>query len=342
MDGERLLGHLDTADAKSVVFKSDMAGSLTIPWKNVKELHSQSKYAVIEQGVSLKERHQSVSIPQGVLTVEDEKLEVQPAAPASASAQTIPVGNAAHVVDDATFQKNIGADESFFRGWSGAATVGVTLVTATQDNETISSAINLVRVYPAVDWINPVSRTSLNFTSAYGKLTQPGTASVKTSIYHADAERDRYFTPTAYVFGEAAFDHNFSQGLDLAQTFGAGVGWMALHKPNDALDLKAEVDYVDQEFQTAASDQKLIASTFSETYNHSFKHGLVLHQNISFAPAWNNSNAYTGSGDLNLKMPVFKRLSVAIDSLDTFLNDPSPGFKKNSFQFTTGITYSIK
>ena len=41
-------------------------------------------------------------------------------------------------------------------------------------------------------------------------------------------------------------------------------------------------------------------------------------------------------------MPVFKRLSVAISALDMFLNDPPPGFKKNSFQFTTGITYSLK
>jgi hypothetical protein len=28
--------------------------------------------------------------------------------------------------------------------------------------------------------------------------------------------------------------------------------------------------------------------------------------------------------------------------IDTFLNDPPPTFKKNSFQLTTGLTYAIK
>jgi hypothetical protein len=38
---------------------------------------------------------------------------------------------------------------------------------------------------------------------------------------------------------------------------------------------------------------------------------------------------------------VYKRLSLAVSTLDTFLNNPPPGFKKNSFQFTTGLTYTL-
>jgi len=39
---------------------------------------------------------------------------------------------------------------------------------------------------------------------------------------------------------------------------------------------------------------------------------------------------------------VHKRLSLALGSLDTFLNNPPPGFKKNSFQFTASLTYALK
>ena len=42
---------------------------------------------------------------------------------------------------------------------------------------------------------------------------------MKTSIYHADAERDEYFSPAVFAFGQAQYDHNFSQGLDLQQTY---------------------------------------------------------------------------------------------------------------------------
>jgi hypothetical protein len=71
-------------------------------------------------------------------------------------------------------------------------------------------------------------------------------------------------------------------------------------------------------------------------------HGILLTEQLAATPAWNNTRAYTAVGGAGLTMPVFKRLSIAMSALDTFLNDPPAGFKKNSFQFTTGITYSLK
>jgi hypothetical protein len=41
-------------------------------------------------------------------------------------------------------------------------------------------------------------------------------------------------------------------------------------------------------------------------------------------------------------MPVFKRLSLTITTSDTFLNDPATGYNKNSYQFVTAASYSLK
>jgi hypothetical protein len=43
-----------------------------------------------------------------------------------------------------------------------------------------------------------------------------------------------------------------------------------------------------------------------------------------------------------LTLPVYKRLAVTIGAIDTFLNDPPPAFKRNSFQATAGLTYSLR
>jgi hypothetical protein len=40
-------------------------------------------------------------------------------------------------------------------------------------------------------------------------------------------------------------------------------------------------------------------------------------------------------------MPVYKRLSFSLSAIDTFLNNPPPGFKKNSFQLTMGLSYML-
>jgi hypothetical protein len=59
-------------------------------------------------------------------------------------------------------------------------------------------------------------------------------------------------------------------------------------------------------------------------------------------PAWNNLNAYAASGTASLSLPVYKKFSVTVGTVDTYLNNPPSGFRKNSFQFTSGITYTME
>jgi hypothetical protein len=102
------------------------------------------------------------------------------------------------------------------------------------------------------------------------------------------------------------------------------------------------MDYIRQTFAISASNQSLVGSTFGEIYTRKFAHGIVFNEQISATPAWNNTAAYSATGTASLTLPVHKRFSLAITSLDTFLNDPPPAFKKNSFQFTTGLTYALR
>ena len=41
------------------------------------------------------------------------------------------------------------------------------------------------------------------------------------------------------------------------------------------------------------------------------------------------------------RMPVYKRLNGSAGFIDSFLNDPPPGFRKNSVQLTLGVTYVL-
>lgn len=338
-DGEKLVGHLVRSTGDKVTFKSDMAGEITVEWKTIQELHSAQKFAVIQKGVPLSKHEAEGKVPRGTIAVAEEKIEVRPGG--DHPPQTVAVGDAAYIVDDAAFEKAM-HHLGFSEGWNGAIAAGASLVEATQKSNTFTASIGLIRTVPTEDWLDPRNRTTVDFSTSYGQVTQPGTPTVKTSIYHADAERDEYFTGRVYGFGQLAYDHNFSQGLDLQQAYGGGVGWTAIKSANQTLDVKASMTYVKQQFEDSANNQNLVGSTFGEVYHRTLAHGILLSEQISATPAWNNTKAYTATGGAGLTMPVFKRLSVAMSALDTFLNDPPPGFKKNSFQFTTGITYSLK
>jgi len=282
--------------------------------------------------------------------------------PANAPAPApIPVANAQYVMEAAALDKQVFHEPGFFSGWNGAATAGAALATGTQNQYTVSGGVGLVRVVPAASWLNPRNRTSVDFSGSFGKITQPGyfappappsttpvyVAAVvtKSSITHADAERDFYVSPKFFALAQTAFDHNYSQDLNLQQIYGGGMGVTAFKTPKQEADLKGTVQYEKQQFITGSSaNQNLIGSTFSATYLLHLKL-FTYTQGLAFIPAWNVTKAYSANETNTFAFPAYKNLSFSVGTLDSYLNDPPsslPPTKRNSFQFTMGLTYAIK
>jgi hypothetical protein len=333
-DGERLTGHFVKSAGASLTFKSDALGEITVDWSKVKELQSSAKVAVIPKGVRLRKPDQAATIPQGTLNVQDQQVHLGGETP-----RTMPIADTGQIVDQAGFEKALTHQPGFFHDWKGTVTAGAAVVNATQDSENFTGAVSLVRAIPEENWLEPRNRTILNLSAAYGEVTQPGTPSIKTAIFHGDAERDEYFSPRLYAFGEGAFDHNFSQGLDLQQTYSGGIGITLIERANETLDVKAGVSYIRQQFQ-GTPNQELIGSVFGEAFNRKFKRA-TLDQHLTLTPTWNNTNDYSAAFNLLLTVPVYKRLNGSAGFIDSYLNNPPPAFRKNSVQVTIGVTYAL-
>ena len=182
-----------------------------------------------------------------------------------------------------------------------------------------------------------------------GTVSQPGTATVKTNIIHFDAEHDWYFTPRFYFLVDSSYDHNYSQGLDLQQLYGGGLGYTVIKTAKQELDVKFDIHYEKQKFFLLANtpppvspSKSLVGASFGDTYMRKLPKGLVFNQGATITPAFNQSNAYSAVATAGLLFPVYKRLGFSVGALDDFLNDPAAGSKKNSFQFTAGVTYTLK
>ncbi len=340
-DGERLIGHLTRATDTQVIFKSDLAVEVTVKSSDVTELHSSAKLAVIPKaakGEKMRRRDVVASTPQGTISATGEAITVTQA---NGQTQSVPVANTERVLDTGTFEKDIARAPGIFDDWSGTATAGLSLVEATQSSRNYTTGISLMRTVPPENWLEKRSRTEIDFTSTYGEVTQPGSPTLKTDIFHASAQQDEYFSGSLYGFGQAMFDHNFSQGLDLQQSYSGGIGWTAISNGISTLDLKAGLSYERQQFANAP-ELDLIGSTFSENYTHKFHRGWTLAEELDVSPAWNKTRALLANGNITFTMPVYKRLNFTTSVIDSFLNDPAPGFKRNSFQFTSGISYTLK
>ena len=359
-NGDHLTGKLVREASGSVTFHSDIAGDVTVTWDKVKELHSAQSFAVLEKGVTPNRKAGEAQIPIGTLAVADGNIQLQ-SATTRAEIAPIPVANAVYIIDKPTLDKELLGHPGFFQAWNGSATGGVTIVSATQNQYTVNAAVALERIVPTVSWLDPRNRTTVDFNESYGKITEPSytlpaTATApatfvpstftKSNIFQADAERDQYVSKRLYYLGAVAFNHNYAQSLQLQQVYGAGFGYTLLKHPKEQLDVKATAQYEKQEFfNSATSNQNLIAATFAANYNLTLPKGIQFNQQLAYIPAFNNTRAYSATENDALTFPAFKNFGLTVGTLDSYLNDAPitlPPTKRNSFQFTMGVTYSIK
>ncbi len=351
-NGDQLSGKIVRAVSGSVVFKSDMAGELTVSFDKIKELRSgsdASQFAMLPKHVTAKK--ENASTPEGALAYSSGNLTITPP---SAAPVTMKAADVAYLIDKATYDKAIAHKAGPLDGWNGSITGGATVVRSSQDGTTLTAGVALVRAIPTVPYLPLRNRTLVSATESYGTLTTiappPPSATVKTSIFHGELERDEYFSPRLYALADASFDHNFSQLLQLQQIYGGGLGWTALKKPKQELDLKVDVHYERQQFFSpvppatptpAAPSVSLFGSTFAETYTRTLPRKIIFTESGSYIPAWTTLNDYSANFSAALAAPVFKRLSVSVSTIDGYLNNAPVGSRRNSFQFITGVTYNL-
>ncbi len=349
-NGDQMTGKMERAVGGSVYFKSDMAGELVIPFGKVKELRSGSDFVV------LKKDEKVTSTPKEPVHVAVEDGAVKESS-SNGTTQTVASKDVAYIVDGATYNKELNGHPGFFKGWDGSATGGITVLQSTSYGQTFTAGLSLVRAIPAVSYLPPRTRTTFNLLETYGKLTQPTVpqtnpatpdAVAKTNIFHTDFEHDKYFSSQFYMLGNLMFDHNYSQGLNFQQIYGVGAGYTVFSNPVHQLDVKADVHYERQNFiqyddptLLSTPNQDLIGSTFAENYRRLLPGKIALTESGTFIQSWNNTDAWSAIGGLGLALPVYHRLSLSVNFLDNYLNNPPIGYKKNSLQYVTGVTYTF-
>jgi hypothetical protein len=359
-NGDHLTGTLVREAGGTVTFHSDIAGDISVPWSKIKDLHSAQTFAVLKNGVQQSRKAGEAGIPIGKMAVSDGNIQLE-AVNSDAQIATIPVADAQYIIDKPTLDKQLLGRPGLLQAWSGSATGGITVVSATQNQYTVTAAVAMQRVVPTVSWLAPRNRTSFDLNESFGKITEPSytvpatdttpatfvpSVYTKSNIFHADAERDEYVSQRLYYLGQVAFDHNYAQSLQLQQIYGGGLGYTLIKQPKQSLNVKGTVQYERQNFfNTATDNQDLIGATIGADYTRTLLKGVVLNQELAYIPAFNNTRAYSANEADTLTFPGYKNFGFSVGTIDSYLNDAPvtlPPTRRNSFQFTVGVTYAIK
>lgn len=338
VDGENLVGALQSATGLTVTFKSDMGFVVTVPWARIKELRSGNKFAAIPKELPFKTDADAEKVPQGTLTMTSQNLVVTPAKEGSAP-QEMGVDKISTLVSQPSFDRAM-VHQGFFQGWGGLASAGFGITSATVSSRTINSSINFTRSDPSESWMETRNRTNLSFNSYYSYVTQADTSPSKISKFTGDLVHDHFLTPSWFAFAGASYEHNYSQGLNLLQAYGGGIGRTLIKTRKTQLDVRAGLGFMRQAYTDGSVN--LVGSRFAENYSHTFAKGITVFEQGGVRPAWNNMKYFFGGFTLGVNVPVYRRLGFNLSSYENYVNNPPPYFKRNAFQLTVGASYTLK
>jgi hypothetical protein len=354
-NGDTLTGKVSKVTFGKVTFHDDVLGDLTIPLSKIKSMNTNTAFAAGSTTESLTRKNVAEEVPVGKVSIENQTVKI---APQEGAAQEFPAKDLSFMLDADAYQRELHNESDFFYGWNGTATVGATLVEATNTSQTYTGTAAFIRAIPTIAGLPAGSKTILNLSGTYGLAKNPQiisgdnvyqTASVtKTDILHGDLEYDKFFSSTIFGLVNASADHNFGNGLQLQQAYGAGIGWAILRTPQNDLSFRAALQYEQQQFYNGITSglgtptDNLVGALIGETWNRTFPHNMKLNESITLSPTFNLVNSYSGVGSASFLFPVYKRLNFSITTTDNYLGDPPEGFLRNTFQLTTGITYTLK
>jgi hypothetical protein len=349
-NGDQLTGAFQRSIGGNIVFKSDVVGEVTVSLDKIKELRSSSNFVLLKKDEKVTREPR----PAGPVTIEDSTIKETLA---NGTTQTMAIKDVGYVIDGKTYNQQLTENPGPFHGWDGAITGGATVLQSTSYGQTFTAGVSLVRMIPSVGYLPPRTRTTFNLLETYGKLTQPTVPQTtpptpdsvaKTNIFHSDFEHDKYLTPRFYMLGDVIFDHNYSQGLNFQQIYGVGAGYTLIQTPIHQFDVKGDIHYERQNFVQYAPplvstpNQDLIGSTFAENYKRILPGKVLFTESGIYIQSWNNTDAWSAIGSFGLALPVYHRFSLSVNFLDNYLNNPAFGYKKNSMQFVTGVTYTLR
>ncbi len=136
--------------------------------------------------------------------------------------------------------------------------------------------------------------------------------------------------------------------LQLQQSYGAGLGWSVLNSSRNSLDVRADLQYEQQQFYNGLTSGlgtpsvNLVGLAINENWKRNLVHNIKLNEYVTLTPTFNILQAYSAVANANFVFPVYKKLNFTLSSTDNYLGDPPEGYLRNTFQFTAGVTYVVK
>ena len=328
-NGDRVTGSIIKKDAKTLTIKTDLFGTVTLPWDQVDTIKAdQVLNVVLPEGKTVKAKLDTQEGKVAVATTD-------PNVPAT-SVEPAAIVALRNDAEQKSYERLLAP--RLIDLWAGNATIGWAGTKGNAETQTFTVGMTAARV------------TNTDKMTVYFNAIRANAEVNRISARTAQAVRggwgyNRNLSKRVFINTFNDYEYDRFQNLDLRFVLGGGLGYAAWQSERGRLDVVGGAAYNREKFDPIRPQQPFVRNSAEAYWGNDFRFRLNARTNLtqSFRMFNNLSNTgnYRVNFDTGATTQVFKWLTWNIAISNRFLSNPVPGRQKNDFLYTTGFGISF-
>jgi putative salt-induced outer membrane protein YdiY len=331
-NGDRLTGTAVKLEGGKLTFKTAYADAIAIAWDQVASLKLDKPLVLARDNADAKGNLSVTSV---------ERTEGGLVVTTAAGSSTL---DAASVTVLRTAADQAAYEASLHPGWTHAwvitANANLSLAKGNSDTETLGTGFTGVRA-------TRTDKTSLNFSSLYGRDNKAGITSANTT--GGGLRYDHNLNPKLFVFGSGDFLTNALQDLDFRSIVSGGFGWHALKSKNQTLDLLGGVAWTHESYSpvsttvppTVTQPSSFGSFNLGEQYTWKPNASNVFTEQANFYPDLTNLGRMQFNVNSSFTTRIARMFSWVTTFTDNYTSFPPAGTLDNDLILTTGLGVTL-
>lgn len=321
-NGDRITGTIVKKDAKTLSFKSDVFGAITVPWDQVATLTADKPVYVELPG------NRTLS---GTLTTREDRIEI-------AAAEARQESSLADLIAIRSSDEQRSYERLLHPGWTqlwaGTGTLGWAGVRGNARALTFTTGFNAARV-------TSTDKTTVRLNAIRASATVDGVSAPTAEATRGGWGYNRNFGDrfTYNVFNDYETDR--FQNLDLRLVLGGGLGIVLWKGERGRLDLQSGGAYNREAFSDSASRAAFTRHAgeayFGDEFTYKLSPVTSLHQSSRTFANLTRTGEFRINFDVGANTKLTRWLTWDVSVSDRYLSNPIPGRKRNDFLYSTGI-----
>lgn len=315
-NGDRLTGKIEHLVGGKLVFKSDIAGEVTVDISNIKTFSSDSPIKVCLKDGTVFTRKVLSSDPNRFAIEADETLEAQEFELDALSSINPPSKPPAK--------------------WTGDISVGVTSTHGNTKTEMISANANLVKR-------TEKDRAQVTADYAKGQQEDPDTGETVTieDWWRAKGKYDYFFGKKMYGYLDGRYEKDAVAELDRRVIVGSGVGYQWIESEKTSFSTELGLASVYEKFDNQTDSNSELSTQLGYNFDRKLTKNIKLIHDLTYYPSIDKFSDYFLTSSAGIRANFTKRFFANFKAIFNYDETPAIGAHKTDVKYFFGVGYSF-